>query len=234
MRYILLILFGLLELNLTAQVDQSPTDSQGRRHGQWLKYHDNGKLRYQGTFEHGIPVDTFKYYFETGGLRTLNIFKAKSGNCKSLQYGEGEVLAAEGDYFQKKKDGEWKYYNQEGNVIALESFSKGIRVGESKKFHSNGKLAETYIYQEGMKEGPWLQFYDSGVKMAEGNYVEGKLEGQVTYYYSNGKPRIKGEYRNGLMHGNWYYFKDQLKLDRKEVWRYGRKVEPKEEKGEAK
>lgn len=234
MRKLFLLLISFSFGLAYAQVDQSPTDAQGRRHGLWLKYHANGKLRYQGKFEHGIPVDSFKYYFEDGGLRTINIFKGKSGNCKSLQYGEGQVLAAEGHYQNKKKQGEWQYFNREAQVIATENYQNGKREGPSKKFHSNGKLAESFVYREDKKEGPWLQYYESGAKMAEGNYVNDKLEGKVTYYYSSGKPRIKGEYKNGLMHGTWYYFKDQLKLDRKEIWRYGRKVEPKEKAEEKK
>lgn len=229
MRNFYLAIFLIVGFLAEAQPHQIPKDSQGKRHGQWIKYHANGKIRYTGTFRHGIPVDTFKYYFEDGALRTKNVFEAKSGNCLSYQYGEKQILAAKGRYVNKLKEGPWTFYNQQGNTIAEENYAQGKKSGTSKKFHDNGKLAESFIYVNDLKEGAWLQFYDTGAKMTEGNYKGDKLAGEITYFYSSGKPRVKGQYRNGLMHGTWYYFKDQLKLDRKETWHYGKKIEPKPE-----
>lgn len=227
MRLLVLLFIAFWSVASQAQNDQSPKDAQGRRHGLWKKYYDNGNLRYQGRFAHGIPVDTFKYFFEDGSLRTKNAFRGKSGNCMSYQYGE-EILAAKGLYLNKQKDSVWTYYDREQNVIARETYHQGEKHGLSQKYHDNGRLAEVLHYDMGQKEGDWKQFYESGAKMAEGQYKRDKLSGEVTYFYSSGKPRSRGNYKAGLMDGTWYFFGDQLKLERKEIWKNGRQMEVKE------
>ncbi len=233
MRKIFLLAFALWAPAFVAQKNLSPKDGQGRPHGLWVKYHDNGEKRYQGRFEHGTPVDTFKYYFDDGALRTVNIFRGKTGNCMSLQYGE-EILAAKGLYRNKKRDSIWTFYDREQNVIARENYEQGKKQGVSEKYHDNGKLAEVFHFQNDVKNGSWKQFYESGAKMATGQYKDGQLEGEVTYYYSSGKPRSRGNYHKGLMDGTWYFFGDQLKLERKEIWKRGRLIEEKDVKADSK
>ncbi len=210
---------------LFGQSPANPKDSQGKPHGAWQKLHDNGKVRYTGTFNHGIPVDTFKYYYEDGQLQTINVFRGKTGVCMSFQYGEKKILAAQGLYRNRQKDSVWTYYNREGQVVSKVNFENGVENGLSEKFHTNGKLAERVIYKDGKMHGPWERFYDSGKKMAQGQYVEGKLQGEATYFYSSGKPRSRGSYIKGLMDGTWYFFSPDLKLDHKEIWKRGRLID---------
>ena len=117
-----LLFSALLSLAFIGQAqNNTPTDAQGRKHGIWKKYYDNGKLRFQGRFEHGVEVDTFTFYFESGALRAKNVFvKGAPGECMSYQYGEGEVLAAKGKYKDTKKTGEWVFYDANGTLLAKE------------------------------------------------------------------------------------------------------------------
>tara|TARA_R110001592_G_scaffold131477_1_gene345251 strand:- start:4259 stop:4972 length:714 start_codon:yes stop_codon:yes gene_type:complete len=223
------VLSLLLTFNLAAQESLSPKDAQGKQHGQWRKLYDNKKVRYTGTFNHGIPVDTFKYYFPNGDLQTINVFRGKSGNCYSYQYGDGKKLAAEGLYKNKEKDSTWTFYNASGTLVARESYKKGVKEGPSLNYYPNGKIAESVSYINGKKEGEWKQFYESGEPMAKGTYVDGSLQGQAMYFYSSGKLRMKGSYKKGLMDGNWYYFDTNTKVEKKEVWRRGHLLEDKED-----
>jgi len=224
------VLSLLLTFNIAAQGSQSPKDAQGKKHGEWRKLYDTKKTRYSGAFNHGIPVDTFKYYFPSGDLQTINIFRAKSGNCYSFQYGDGKQLAAEGLYNNKDKDSTWTYYNAAGQVVGRENYQNGLKEGPSLNYYSNGKIAESLNYVKGKKEGEWRQFYESGEPMAKGIYLEGSLHGPAMYFFSSGKPRLKGSYLRGLMDGNWYHFDANMKVEKKEVWQRGRlQKEQKEE-----
>lgn len=227
-----LFLITVFSLSISAQSPSTPKDSNGKPHGLWQKLHENGKIRYRGRFDHGIPVDTFKYYFEDGQLQTINVFRGKTGNCMSYQYGDKEILAAQGLYLQKQKDSIWTYFNRDQKVIARVTFKKGVQEGKSLKYHDNGKLAESLMFKDGIKDGPWVQYYESGKKMAEGNYLNNQLDGEVTYFYSSGKPRSRGSYKRGLMDGVWYFFSSDLKVDHKEVWKLGRMMETTEKKEE--
>jgi len=223
------VLSLLMTFNLAAQGNLSPKDAQGNKHGEWRKLYENKKLRYTGTFDHGVPVDTFKYYFPTGDLQAINVFRAKTGHSYSYQYGEGKQVAAEGLYKNRQKDSTWTYYNADGKVVGRENYKEGVKEGPSINYYANGKVAESLIYVNGKKEGEWLQFYESGEPMAKGIYVNGSLHGPAMYFFSSGKPRLKGNYVRGLMDGPWYHFNASLKLEKKEVWDRGRLMEEKKE-----
>ena len=207
--------------SLQAQEEINQTDSQGRKHGVWKKYYPNDQLRYEGRFKHGVEVDTFKFYFEKGGLRATNYFKGNN-TAYSRQYGEEEKLAAEGKYIGTKRDSTWTFYDADGNVVSRETYKNGKKHGVSITYFENGKKAEITRFENGVKEGEWRQFYETGQPKAKGTYVNGKLQGEVTYFEPNGRPGIKGQYSRGLMHGTWYYFDDNMKVEKKQEWRYGK------------
>lgn len=47
----------------------------GKRHGKWKSYHENGKLREEGNYEMGLEKGIFKYYDETENIiRTEHCF----------------------------------------------------------------------------------------------------------------------------------------------------------------
>ena len=221
MKKILCLAFAFSTFLVSAQDDINQKDSQGRKHGTWKKNHENGKLRYVGTFDHGKEVGTFRFYFDDGDIRAINKFRGNTGICYSYQFGSDSVLAAEGKYIDSKRDSIWTFYDIDGNVVARESFKNDVRNGLSETYYPNGRVAESVTYKNGKKIGEWKQFYDNGRPKAKGTYVNGSLQGEVIYYALTGKPRAKGNYLKGLMHGNWYYFNDNMKVDRTEVWKYG-------------
>lgn len=219
----------IMAFNLSAQGNLSPKDAQGKKHGEWRKLYDNNKLRYSGNFNHGIPVDTFQYYFSNGDLQTTNIFRGKTRNCYSQQFGDGKQLAAEGLYSNQEKDSTWTYYNAQGRLVGREEFRSGKKEGPSVNYYPTGKIAESLHYEEGKKAGEWRQYYESGEPMAKGIYLDGSLHGPATYFFSSGKTRLKGSYVRGLMDGNWYHFDANMKVKKKEVWRRGRLLKDKKE-----
>lgn len=221
MKNILCLTFILTSFFLSAQADINQKDSQGRKHGIWKKKHTNGRLRYVGHFDHGKEVGTFRFYYDNGDVRAINKFRGKTGICYSLQYGNDSILAAEGKYIGSKRDSIWTFYNIVGDLISRESYKNDVKEGVSETYFPNGKMAETFVYQEGKKVGDWNQYYDTGKPKAKGVYVNDMLEGEVVYYAINGKPRAKGKYLKGLMHGRWYYFDGNMKITKKQVWKYG-------------
>lgn len=221
--FLLLILF-LAGSQISAQ-EVNKTDSQGRKHGVWKKYYPNQKLRYEGQFDHGVEVDTFKFYFDDGSLKAINYFRDK-GVAYSRQFGgtEEAQLAAEGKYVDAKRDSTWTFYDIDGNVVSREEYRKNLKHGKSVTYFENGKPAEVTHYEEGEKQGEWKQFYESGKPKAKGTYKNDKLQGEVTYFNLEGKPRIKGHYHKGLMHGDWFYFDESRDIEKTEVWKYGKKI----------
>lgn len=197
------------------------TDAQGKKHGVWKKFHDNGKLRYAGQFDHGKEVGTFKFYFPSGDIKAINKFRGKTGVAYSYQFGGDSILAAEGKYINSKRDSVWTFYNIDGNLVSRESYKNNERHGESITFFPSGRKAEVIQYVNGSIEGPWLQFYESGKPKTKGTYLNNKLQGEVLYYETTGRIMIKGQYVKGLMDGNWYFFNDVNKVVKTQVWDMG-------------
>ncbi|MDZ7846819.1 MAG: hypothetical protein U5L96_08640 [Owenweeksia sp.] len=216
---------------ISAQEKTNQTDSQDRKHGLWKKYYPNEQLRYQGRFEHGVKVDTFKFYFDDGSLKAVNYFRG-NGEAYSWQYGGESQLAAEGLYKGTKRDSIWTFYDMDGNLVSREHYKDDKKQGKSITYFENGKKAEVIHYDKGVKSGAWQQFYETGKPKAKGQYVNGKLHGEVTYFEPNGKPGARGKYRNGLMHGTWYFFDDNLQVEKKQEWKYGKNLTPDEEEEE--
>jgi antitoxin component YwqK of YwqJK toxin-antitoxin module len=51
-------------------------DAQGRKHGTYRKMGVEGKVRYEGYFEHGIAKGTFRHFYDDGQLMAENISRA--------------------------------------------------------------------------------------------------------------------------------------------------------------
>lgn len=204
MKNIFLLLFVVLFQGLFAQINQ--TDAQGKKHGKWVKYKQTKttkKIRYKGQFDHGVPVDTFQYFYENGRLQFVNVFRGKTGVCYSKQYNEKKQLEAEGIYNNQKKDSTWTYYGLKGQLVSREDYNMGELDGAVIVYYLDGSLAEKTLYKEGKKNGVQIQKYADGKKRFSGVYLNDKLHGEVVYYNQNGRPFYKGEYVSGLRNGTW-------------------------------
>ena len=51
-----------------------------------------------------------------------------------------------------KKEGEWKYYHENGKLAAIENYKNGKAEGEWKFYHENGKLEQIGNAKNGKPE----------------------------------------------------------------------------------
>lgn len=229
MNRILSFLLFFSVLSLSAQTDITPRDASGKPHGLWKKFYEKGSIRFEGRFNHGVEQDTFKFYFEDGTYKALNVFSGQ-GKCYSKQYGGENKIAAEGSYQSKKRTGTWVFYDIDGNVLSREEYANDKRNGKSVTYYDNGRIAEEIYYVADVKEGEWKQFYEDGKPKLKGSYKAGLMHGQVLFYSITGKIHIKGRYNKGLMAGKWHYFNDKMKVEKTEVWVSGKMKSTTEEK----
>jgi antitoxin component YwqK of YwqJK toxin-antitoxin module len=234
-KQLLFLLLVVFSISGSAQKDQMPKDADGRKHGEWERYHDNGKLRYTGRFEHGVEVDTFYFYFDNGSLRATNVFDSETpGLCYSQQFGQGEKLAAEGHYLNTKRSGEWVFYDAQGRVLSKEVFKDGLKEGTSIIYHENGEIAETLVYKSDKREGKWELYYESGNIKMKGTYANDLLQGPTYLFEAAGHLRAKGQYNKGLMAGRWKFYNAESELEYEEVWRAGKLISTTQEETDEK
>lgn len=64
----------------------------GKEHGPWVIYHENGRISYKGIYKNGKKDGPWVSYYANGQLRN------------------------KGTYKDRKKDGPWVGYNKDGTV----------------------------------------------------------------------------------------------------------------------
>ena len=90
-----------------------------------------------------------------------------------------------------KKDGEWFYYLENGQLHLKNTYKEGKKDGERLKYYDNGKLYRKGNYKDGKRNGLKTDWHKNGRKESEGNWKNDKQEGLLTAWYENGKRKLK-------------------------------------------
>jgi antitoxin component YwqK of YwqJK toxin-antitoxin module len=94
-------------------------------------------------------------------------------NGVSRQYNGTGQVTEEGNYKNGYFDGDWKYYDRFGKLIATANFNHGS--GIKKAWNANGKIAMTTEYRDNLIHGTETWYNESGQKVRERTYVTGEI-----------------------------------------------------------
>ncbi|RZT00358.1 toxin-antitoxin system YwqK family antitoxin [Aquimarina brevivitae] len=216
-----LFCFALLTSFLIIGQEYNQFDSDGKRHGEWLKkYEGTDQIRYQGTFEHGKEVGEFKFYKPTSGdVPTAIKLFTKDKDSVSVTYfsSKGKVIS-EGKMIGKQRVGEWKYYhNNSDKLMMVENYKADQLHGVQKTYFDNGQLTEETYYVDGKREGKRLIYSEEGKLMKQYTYKNDLLHGPTMYYDTEGELIIQGSYKKNKKDGIWKYYKNG-KLDKQKLF----------------
>jgi len=185
--FILLLFYGH---GFAQQVNQF--DDQGNRNGKWEKYYKGtDQLRYEGTFKHGRETGTFKFYEPDSGdqPRATKTYQPGNDTVVLKFFNSDGILKSQGTMVDKKREGEWNYYNGgKENLVMTEHYKNGMKDGVKLVFRKNGK--------------PWQKYH----------YVRDTLQGDTKTFDRNGEIESEGHYKKGLRNGKWSFYTDG-KLD---------------------
>jgi antitoxin component YwqK of YwqJK toxin-antitoxin module len=153
-----------------------------------------------GDIKNGLRVGCWYYIHESGVIRAKG--------C----YGVGG-----------KMTGEWKWYDEQGNIqhhfTALNGeyegmyknyyrigplheeteYVKGKRHGVYKEYHKLGGLYREFSYTDGVANGPGKIYHPNGAVKYDYHQKEGKLDGLLRQYYANGQLKQLTNYIAGEM-----------------------------------
>lgn len=73
---------------------------QGKEHGEWLFYFENGNLMTEGYFNFGEKIGLWKYYYENGKIHKQHFYDSE-GN----------------------RSGVWKTFSESGETISIKQIS---------------------------------------------------------------------------------------------------------------
>ena len=186
-------------------------DQNGKKHGTWRKFYEGSKqIRYQGTFEHGQEVGTFKFYDKTGGHPTaVKIYTEGSQLLDVIFYTTAGKKVSEGKMKQRSREGKWVYYHKDGvRVMTEENYANDLLEGERIVYFENGAVAQRVNYIKGKEHGQEIHYSEKGVVTKTYTHAEGKLHGPVKLYDLNGVLLREGSYKDNKKHGTWKYYKN--------------------------
>ena len=197
-----------------AQESVNQFDESNNRHGVWKKYFDKTKqLRYEGQFQHGKEVDTFKFYTLNKGTSVLSatkIFNTINNKADVRFLSSKGKLISEGEMKGKLYVGKWTYYHNKSKTIMSTEFynTEGKLEGEKLVLYSDGTTAEKANYGNGMLNGESIWYAKNGKVLKEFMFKDDELHGVCKYYDASGNIEAEGAYRKDLKHGIWKYYKN--------------------------
>lgn len=200
-----------------------------------------GTTPYENGKENGLAkrYDTLKRIIETieyvdgyivrkEYVNRINQNGMKQGLWKF--FWDNDNLKLEGYYQNDKKNGYFKYYDEEGKFLRIEKWENDILIEDAIEtkhldrkvdYHPNGKIRTVAYFYKGVPDGVRREYSPegeviksyilrNGILMGEGIVDDnGKKQGDWKEFYETGKLRAKGKYTNSKPVGKWiYYFEE--------------------------
>ncbi len=211
------LLFLIIGISVNAQVNQF--DAEGKRHGLWKgTFEESGRVRYEGTFEHGRETGIFTYYDDTKAhpvIATRNFSKGPD-SVWTIYYDQQKNVVSQGMLKGKLPHGTWVYFHKASkDTMTVEKYANGKLDGVRKVFYRSKSPAETVSYKNGVLHGPYRKYSEKGAVMEEVNYVNGLIEGPAVYRDGAGVLISRGNYKGGRKDGIWEVYREG-KLYKKE------------------
>lgn len=157
-------------------------------------YDPEGYLSYSGSYRNSIPVGIHRKYDKAG--KVIDGFLYDQNGVKT---GEG-IITNEG-----KKEGDWKYFFNDGSIRSSGKYSNNLETGTWNYFYSNGKKEQNGSFKQGKADGLWQWFYENGDIKREEEFFEGKSEGIYVEYDTVGQVITSGKYFDGQKEEEWIY-----------------------------
>lgn len=140
-------------------------DAENLQHGPYKRCYDNGVIKEEGTYEHGVPHGPFTTYHKNGQL-------AERG-----QHHYGIPVGTYERFYAHGRPAVLAHYDEEGK-----------KHGAYREYHMNGALAWDLSYEHGKPTGTWKWYNDKGgLIKQQGHDEDGKKHGTVERFFDDGR-----------------------------------------------
>lgn len=108
-----------------------------------------------------------------------------------------------------QKEGEHKYYDDNGKIKILINCLNGEKHGIQKTYNPlNGNLSKEEHYDNGKKDGVQKDYYLNGNLQMESSYQSNQLNGLIMRFFENGKIESEIMYLNGERNGDYKIYSE--------------------------
>lgn len=216
---IVLVFFTFV--NVFAQEKINQVDAKGKKDGLWKGVFDESKRpRYEGTFEHGVEVGTFKYFDDTKAQTVLatRVFSENGTIAITTFFDQKGNKVSEGKTVNRYKEGVWNYYHKASKqLMKVEHYKNGKLEGVQTIYFPTGEIAEETTFKNGLREGVYKIYVQSGAVVEESTFKDNQYHGPAIFRDANGIIVSKGNFVKNEKKGIWEFYIDG-KLDKTEKY----------------
>jgi antitoxin component YwqK of YwqJK toxin-antitoxin module len=134
--------------------------------------------------------------------RKKEVSRYNNGNVESVCHYIGEL-----------QDGEFKSFDDKGNIYIHGYYKKGLEYGVWKQYYENGQLENDEQRENGERHGKSLWYTEDGVLVQDSYFKDGLYHGLTRIFHENGQLNYEGIYENDReKDGLWKYYYDSGKL----------------------
>lgn len=216
---ITLLVFSLS--TVFAQEKTNQLDAKGKKDGLWKGVFEESKRpRYEGTFEHGVEVGTFKYFDDTKAKSIIGtrVFSENGTIALTTFFDQKGNKVSEGKTVNRLNEGVWNYYHKGSKqLMKVENYKNGMLEGIQKIYFSTGEIAEETTFKNGLKEGSYKIYVQNGNVVEESTFKNDQYDGPAIFRNPSGIIISKGNFVKNEKKGIWEFYKNG-KLDKKETY----------------
>lgn len=203
--------------------------------GLHYRTYDNGNLYYSGEFLDGKPKpgSHFWWYdFDTDGLlKEQHIMGASPSDIEAIKYDADGHKRGQGAYFNRKKTGEWQFWDENGLLRSTQEFKEDLPHGSCVTYYESGQVLKEEVYQDGIQNGPFTEYFKRGKAKAKGHFTNGQFDGPFELFFETGASEVRGMYVSGLKDGTWIMFNQDGSMQVVTNFKLGEKVSEQRQNG---
>lgn len=168
-----------------------------------------GRLQAEVSVVNGRKDGPVRFFHADGSLQTEGQY------ARDARHGAWTTVGPMGDtlsivnYRHGRKDGLQAYWAENGQLLRIERFSKGLPDGPLYRFFADGSPRQITWYKDGVAEGTYMEWYkvdSTSIAITAGQFHHGGRTGRWTWFYGNGKPQRQGRYVGGRQVGTWRHW----------------------------
>ena len=182
----------------------------GRKEGQWLKYHKDGKtIKLRGSYLNNRPDGDFIRYYENGGIKEKGSFSKENFKGQLIRYHSNGKIAYIGNYNNSGDEtGLIQIFHKNGNLELEYTVKNKILTGNLKRYFENGNLQSTITFSSSGKITSTKTYAKKEVVVKTSNPVD---KSDALPYLKN--PKTKGIKFVSFGYNKVYNENDEIWMD---------------------
>jgi len=187
--------------------------NDGELDGLWTYYDEFGNMDVTQTFDEGELAGTRTTYYKNGSRRKeFDILNNAIDGDITIYYAINKVYNRIPYDKEGNKEGEAKYYHENGQLSHVINYSANEFDGEFNEYYYNGQLKFKKTFEEGVPVGDYVDYYMNGEIKSVGQFKGGMNDGHWKMTHDNGELEEEGEYREGYRIGIWKEYRSDGSL----------------------